>query len=119
MKRVYVVPDLLASMTADALFAGRPELQSAQPAGREQRSICSLGRWFKAEPARSVAPAELRAPSMTLDDDWVGGWYARTRLLQAATLASAPARDKPASADTAGGGTNFSADVVNEVKDFS
>ena len=29
MKREYVVPDLLATMTADALFAGRPEPQAA------------------------------------------------------------------------------------------
>jgi hypothetical protein len=119
MKREQVTPDLLASMTADALFAGRPELQAVQPASREQRSICSLGRWFKVEPAHSAAPVESRAPRLTLDDDWVGGWYARTRLLQAATLANAAGRAKPASAEVAGGATSFSADLVTQIKDFS
>lgn len=119
MKREYVVPDLLASMTADALFAGKPELQPVQSAGREQPSIFSLGRWFKAEPAPGDAAVEPRAPSLALDDDWVGGWYARTRLLQAATLADAQARNKAASKEVAVGGTNFSADVVTQVKDFS
>ena len=38
MKREYVVPDLLASMTADALFAGKPGLRAVQPAPREQPS---------------------------------------------------------------------------------
>ena len=119
MKREYVVPDLLASMTAEALYAPKPQAQAGQPAGREQRSICSIGRWFKAEPARDAAPVESPAPSLTLDDDWVGGWYARTRSLQAATLANVAARDKAAAADLAGGGTKFSADVVTQVKDLA
>jgi hypothetical protein len=119
MKREYVVPDLLASMTADALFAGKPELQPMQPAGRERPSIFSLGRWFRADPAASDAAVQPRAQSLALDDDWVGGWYARTRLLQAATLADAQARNKAASTEVAGGETNFSADVVTQVKDFS
>lgn len=108
MKREYVVPDLLASMTADALFAGKPELQAVQPATREQPSIFSLGRWFKAEAAPSGAAVTPRAPSLTLDDDWVGGWYARTRLLQAATLANLPERSgasaNPSSSDVEGAG---------------
>jgi hypothetical protein len=119
MKRKYVVPDLLASMTAGVPFAPKPELRAGEPADREQRSICSLGRWFNAEPARSAAPVESRALRLTLDDDWVGGWYARTQWLQAATLANAQVRDKIASNEVAGGETNFSANVVTQFKDFS
>jgi hypothetical protein len=123
MKREHVVPDLLASMTADALFAGKPELQAVQPAPREQPSIFSLGRWFKAEPAPSGAAVASRAPSLTLDDDWVGGWYARTRLLQAATLAHLPERNaagaNPSSGDVEGGGSKDGVDVVTQIKDFS
>jgi hypothetical protein len=116
MKREHVVPDLLASITADALFAGKPQPKAVEPAARKQGSIFSLGRWFK---AAATPPVGSRAPRLTLDDDWVGGWYARTRLLQAATLANQPAYGKAAATEIAGGETGISADVVTQVKDFS
>ena len=123
MKREYVVPDLLASMTADALFAGKPELQAVQPAPRVQPSIFSLGRWFKSEPAHSGAAIARRAPGLALDDDWVGGWYARTRLLQAATPANLPegsgASANPSSSGVEGGRSKEIVDVVTQIKDFS
>jgi hypothetical protein len=119
MKREYVVLDSLASMTADALFAPKPELRAAEPADREQRSICSIGRWFKAATRQATSPAGPRTARLTLDDDWVGGWYARTRLLQAATLANVPARAEATSTEAADGETRISADVVSQVKDYS
>jgi len=120
MKREFVLPDLLAVMTADALFALPPKAPAVHPAPDKQHSIFSLGRWFKAAPARDTATAGPQAPRLTLDDDWVGGWYARTRLLQAATLANnVAARDKTAQTEGAGGGTRISADVLGQVRDFS
>jgi hypothetical protein len=111
MKREYVLPDLLATMTADALFAGKSQPSAAKPVGGKPGSFFS--RWFSAAPAQSLA----------LDDDWVGGWYARTRLLQAATLARYPERKPAAARSTAGhaegGGPALSVDVVTQMKDFS
>ena len=96
MKREYVVPDLLAAMTADALFAPQPQLRAGEPA-RAQRAACSLGRWFAAEPASPGASPHGRA-KLPLDKDWVGGWYSRARLLQAATPVDAAAGAKPLAA---------------------
>ena len=118
MKREYVAPDLLATMTADALFS-RPEPQAGQPGGPKQRSIFSLRRWFKAAPRQATSPAGPRTARLTLDDDWVGGWYSRTRLLQAATLANVPARAEATSTEVADGEARISADVVSQVKDYS
>lgn len=91
MKREYVIPDLLASITADALFAGAPHNNAvASPASGHPSAMQRLTRWFKRTPhpvADTPAPATTRH---TLTDDWAGGWYARTRLLQAATLAQYP-----------------------------
>jgi hypothetical protein len=97
MKRDPVVPDLLASMTADTLFELQPRTPAGRPAGSKRGSIWSPGRWFGAAPTSLVATVGPPAPRATLDDDWVGGWYARTRLLQAAALAHGPARDKTGS----------------------
>ncbi len=119
MKREFVLPDLLSTMTADALFALPPKAPAVQPAPTKQRSIFSLGRWFKSRPGGDTAAAGPQTPRLTLDDDWVGGWYARTRLLQAATLANATARDKTGSTNEAGSETRISADVVGQVRDFS
>ena len=90
MKRINVSPDLLSAMSAAALFAGSPRQRLAEPVDPKRGSIFSLGRWFKPAPAARAATKGSPAPSLTLDDDWVGGWYARTRLLQAATLAHWP-----------------------------
>jgi hypothetical protein len=119
MKREQVAPDLLAAMTADALFAPKPNVPAAQPAGHKPGSIFSLGRWFKTAPGGIAAAVGPQTSRLTLDDDWVGGWYARTRLLQAATLAKLAARDSTASTQVAGGETRTCADVVSQVKDFS
>ena len=119
MKRELVLPDLLAVMTADALFALPPKAPTVQPAPPKQSSIFSLGRWFKPALGRDTATVGPQAPRLTLDDDWVGGWYARTRLLQAATLANVAARDETAQTEGAGGGSRISADVVGQVWDFS
>jgi len=121
MKREYVLPDLLATMTADALFAGKSQKSAAKPADRKPGSFFS--RWFKAAPARGTPVAGSPAPSLALDDDWVGGWYARTRLLQAATLAAFAER-KPGPAHAAagnaeGGAPALRVDVVTQMKDFS
>lgn len=118
MKRIDVSPDLLASMTADALFDRRNE-RLAPPEVAKPGSTLRLGRWFKPRKVRRAATKESPA---TLDDDWVGGWYARTRQLQAATLANSPER-KAARTDsgTTGveGGSEVTADVVTQIRDLS
>src|SRR5258705_4378164 len=123
MKRLNVSPDLLATMTADALFAGKPQKTAADPAAPKRRAVLSLGRWFRPAPEGSVATGRSPTPRPTLDDDWVGGWYARTRLLQAATLASLPGREAPGanstSSDVEGGESKDLVDVVTQIKDFS
>ena len=121
MKREYVLPDLLATITADALFAGKSQKSAAKPADRKPGSFFS--RWFKAAPARGTPVAGSPAPSLALDDDWVGGWYARTRLLQAATLARFPER-KPAAVGSTAGKADAArpaptVDVVTQLKDLS
>jgi hypothetical protein len=119
MKREYVLPDLLATMTADALFAGKSQPSPAQPVGRKPGSFFS--RWFSAAPARGTQVAG--SPSLALDDDWVGGWYARTRLLQAATLARIAERKQVAAqaapGNAEGGAPAVRVDVVTQMKDFS
>ena len=88
MKRQYVIPDLLASLTADALFAGSPRHANATQVTSDGPSAMQrLGRWFKRSPEAATSTAPNAASSNTLTDDWAGGWYARTRLLQATTLA--------------------------------
>jgi len=123
MKRLNVSPDLLATMTADALFAGKPLKTVAEPAAPKRRAALSLGRWFRPPPEDSVATRRPPTPRLTLDDDWVGGWYARTRLLQAATLAALPGREVPgansASSDVEGGESKDLVDVVTQIKDLS
>src|SRR5882757_2315568 len=118
MKRLNVSPDLLATMTADALFAGKPLKTAAEPAAPKRRAVLSLGRWFRPAPEGSVATKRSPTPRLTLDDDWVGGWYARTRLLQAATLA--PLREvsgaNSTSSDVEGGESKDLVDVVTQIK---
>ena len=88
MKREYVIPDLLARLTADALFAGTPRSDAAvSPATTQPSAMRRLSRWFKRAPDTAVDSAPRVTARHTLTDDWAGGWYARTRLLQAATLA--------------------------------
>jgi hypothetical protein len=117
MKREYVLPDLLASMTADALFAGTAPKSAAKPVGRKQASL--FRRWFKP----TQVGGHINAPNLSLDDDWVGGWYARTRLLQAATLAQAresrPAGPESAPRIAEAGGHELTVDCVTQMKDFS
>jgi hypothetical protein len=61
-----------------------------------------LGRWFKRAPdAASNAPPRV-AGGDTLTDDWAGGWYARTRLLQATTLSQHAANSGAATGQNAG-----------------
>src|SRR5947207_2133883 len=119
MKRINVSPDLLASMTADALFDDRRNKRRAAPEVASRSSIFRLDRWFK---PRKVRRAPTKGSPATLDDDWVGGWYARTRQLQAATLANSPQR-QAAHADSAAaaveGGSEVTADVVTQIKDLS
>jgi hypothetical protein len=121
MKREYVLPDLLATMTADALFAGNSQPSATKPVGRKPSSFFS--RWISAAPARGTQVAGSPAPSLALDDDWVGGWYARTRLLQAATLARFAERKPAAGGSTSGtaegGAPVLRVDVVTQMKDFS
>jgi hypothetical protein len=125
MKREHVIPDLLASMTADALFGGTKPSRPAPPVGK-QRSVFNLRRWFKSAEgwqATASKPPESPATRVTLDDDWVGGWYARTRLLQASTLAQL--RERPAGAVSPTAGTaepdrrTSTVDVITQIKDFS
>jgi len=113
MKRELVIPDLLAAMTADALFAGKPQAPAVPPGARKRGLVLSLRRWLKPTPGA----ANPRASRLTLDDDWVGGWYARTRLLQAATLANAG--ETAASPDAADGNDKVTAKVITQVRDLS
>ena len=100
MKREYVIPDLLASLTADALFAGAPRGNSeAMPAATGPSTLQRLSQWFKRAPATDSSLAGV-SPRHTLSDDWVGGWYARTRLLQSATLAQHAADGSAADPET-------------------
>jgi hypothetical protein len=123
MKRINVSPDLLASMTADALFGGRSNQRPAEPAGPKRVKTSRLGRWFKPRPANPAASKPSSARGLTLDDDWVGGWYARTRQLQAATLANfaerSAARTDSVASDVDGGESKAAVDVVTQIKDFS
>ena len=116
MKRELVTPDLLAAMTADALFAGKPQ-GPAGPTARKRGSIFSLGRWFKPTAGDVSVAAKPQASRKTLDDDWVGGWYARTRLLQAATLANVG--ETAAATDAADGKDKVTAKVITQVRDLS
>lgn len=120
MKREHVVPDLLASITADALFGGAKPSE-ATPA-RKQGSTFSLRRWLESV-AGPKAAAKSPEARLTLDDDWVGGWYARTRLLQAATLAQMPERAGDAANPTPNTADadrpSVMVDVLTQVKDFS
>ena len=123
MKRLNVSPDLLATMTADALFAGKRLKTVAEPATAKRRAVLSLGGWFRPLPDDSAATRRSPTPRLTLVDDWVGGWYARTRLLQAAALAPLPGREVPGanstSSDVEGGKSKDLVDVVTQIKDFS
>ncbi len=117
MKREIVVPDLLAAMTADALFAGKPQEppQFRRPPGSGDRFLVSAaGSSGRRVRALAVKP---QASRLTLDDDWVGGWYARTRLLQAATLANVG--ETAASPDAADGKDKVTAKVITQVRDLS
>ena len=116
MKREIVVPDLLAAMTADALFAGKPQVAAAPPSARKRGALFDLGRWFKRAPGPSAA-VKPQSPRLTLDDDWVGGWYARTRLLQAATLANVG--QTATSPDAPEGNDKVTAKVITQVRDLS
>jgi hypothetical protein len=61
MKRQYVVPDLLASMTADALFSEKPPQEPPKPT---LRKLCArLGRWRRSAPKQTTAGAGLPANS--------------------------------------------------------
>ena len=58
-----------------------------------------------------------QAPRQTLDDDWVGGWYARARLLQTAAFANA---DRAASStDAPDDKDEVSTKVITQVRDLS
>jgi hypothetical protein len=123
MKRITVSPDLLASMTADALFGRRPNERAAEPAGPQPTTTSPLGRWFKPRLARRGAIKASSVRALTLDDDWVGGWYTRTRNLQATALANllepSAARTDSAPDDVDGGEAKVTVDVVTQIKDFS
>ena len=105
MKRQYVIPDLLASLTADALFARSPRRdERAAPKATEPTARQRLGRWFKRAPDAAL-DSTRRASARdtdTLTDDWAGGWYARTRLLQAANLAQHAANGGATTGQNAG-----------------
>jgi hypothetical protein len=103
MKRQYVIPDLLASLTADALFAGTPRLnERSMPAQTQPTAMERLRRWFKRAPDAASNAVPRVAVRDTLTDDWAGGWYARTRLLQATTLAQHAANSGAATGLNAG-----------------
>jgi len=103
MKRESVPLDLLAAMTADALFGGSPQLRTAESDARERPRRLNPGHWFKSR-AGSVTSKPATTGGSTLDDDWVGGWYARSRSLQHEALARAAsgAPEAPAPVTTAG-----------------
>ena len=103
MKRQYVIPDLLASLTADALFAGTPRRdERAMPGPTQPTAMERLSRWFQRAPDAASNAMPRVAAHDTLTDDWAGGWYARTRLLQATTLAQHAANSGAATGQNAG-----------------
>lgn len=103
MKRQYVIPDLLASLTADALFAGTPRRdERSGPAATLPSAMQRLSRWFKRAPDAALDATPRGPARATLTDDWAGGWYARTRLLQATTLAQHAANSGAATVQNTG-----------------
>jgi hypothetical protein len=103
MKRQYVIPDLLASLTADALFSGTTRRdQRAVSASNQPTAMERLSRWFKRAPQAASNSTPGAGARDTLTDDWAGGWYARTRLLQATTMAQHAANSGAATGQNAG-----------------
>ena len=62
MKRQYVIPDLLASITADALFGGRGSRRPDEP-GPEQPAPSTLKRLASWVRASGAPNAEARRPA--------------------------------------------------------
>jgi hypothetical protein len=79
------VPDLLAALTAYGLGTARLSPHAEQGAQRSWLARC-VERTF----ARDDARPALRSPD--LDDEWVGGSYARSRRLLDAALRAARQR---------------------------
>lgn len=52
MKREYVVPDLLATMTAEALFSERSPKDATESAPRKLNA--GFGRWFRSAPKQAT-----------------------------------------------------------------
>jgi hypothetical protein len=103
MKREYVIPDLLASLTADALFSGSPRRFASDSAPASGPSVLQrMRQWFKRAPQAAANSLPKTAVRDTLTDDWAGGWYARTRLLQATTLANHAANSGATTGQNAG-----------------
>ena len=103
MKREYVIPDLLARLTADALFSGSPRRNATAPAAASPPSALErIGHWFRRAPEAVADSSQPSAARVTLTDDWSGGWYARTRLLQATTLAQHAANSGATTSRNAG-----------------
>lgn len=120
MKRVNTSLDLLASMTADALFAGRQDQAPAEPPVSKPGSAFRLGRHL--EPTRAaVGGAGSPEREVAPDDSWVGGWYAKSRQLQAAARAHLSGRKtaNAASRDVEESGAKDVVDVVTQIKDLS
>jgi hypothetical protein len=79
------VPDLLAALTAYGLGSPRRSPHAEQGARRSWLARC-VERTFARDDARTA----LRSPD--LDDEWVGGSYARSRRLLDAALRAARQR---------------------------
>jgi hypothetical protein len=71
MKRRYVIPDLLATLTADALFGGRIPLRPDEPAPSKSPdgALKRLATWLRHARARVAVPdpATMVAPLGSLN----------------------------------------------------
>ena len=73
MKRQYVIPDLLASITADALFAGRVVRRPDEPAPAEPGpgNFKRLATWIRTNrsPTAGLPPLAGQAPATSIKDE--------------------------------------------------
>ena len=72
MKRQYVIPDLLASITADALFGGRVAGRPDEPAPAQPGpgTFKRLAKWMRTNrtPVEGPQPPAARAPAAEIKD---------------------------------------------------
>ena len=80
MEHLHITPDLLAAITAEGLMRGGSDQSSEEPAGPriKLRWRRRVHRWLDAK-ASAASVFRQSARQLTLDDEWAGGWWARSR----------------------------------------